>query len=69
LEQSESPLQVPPKLAKGITVVWVQPLLVCEVRYTEITPSGKVRHAVFQGLREDKPASEINLETDAHDAP
>ncbi|WP_132834225.1 non-homologous end-joining DNA ligase [Pseudomonas sp. 460] len=69
LEQPESPLQVPPKLAKGITVAWVAPQMVCEVKYTEITPNGKVRHAVFQGLREDKPASEISLETDAHDTP
>lgn len=69
LEQADSSLPVPPKLAKGITAVWVQPQLVCEVKYTEITPAGKVRHAVFLGLREDKPASEINLESDAHDAP
>ncbi|WP_057978009.1 MULTISPECIES: non-homologous end-joining DNA ligase [Pseudomonas] len=69
LEQADASLPVPPKLAKGITVAWVQPQLVCEVKYTEITPAGKVRHAVFLGLREDKPASEINLETDAHDSP
>lgn len=69
LEQTESPLQVPPKLSKGLTVVWVAAQLVCEVKYAEITPTGKARHAVFLGLREDKPASEINLETDAHDAP
>lgn len=69
LEQPESPLHVPPKLAKGINVAWVSPQMVCEVKYTEITPNGKVRHAVFLGLREDKPASEISLETDAHDAP
>lgn len=69
LEQTRSSLPVPPKLAKGLTVVWVQPQLVCEVKYAEITPAGKVRHAVFLGLREDKPASEINLETDVHDAP
>lgn len=69
LEQADSSLPVPPKLGKGITAVWVQPQLVCEVKYTEITPAGKVRHAVFLGLREDKPASEINLESDAHDAP
>lgn len=69
LEQVESPLTVPPTLSKGLTAVWVHPKLVCEVKYTEITPAGKVRHAVFLGLREDKPASEINLETDAHDVP
>lgn len=69
LEQADSSLPSPPKLTKDITAVWVKPQLVCEVKYTEITPTGRVRHAVFLGLREDKPASEINLETDTHDAP
>ncbi|EPA99324.1 non-homologous end-joining DNA ligase [Pseudomonas sp. G5(2012)] len=69
LEQADASLPLPPKLAKGLSAVWVQPQLVCEVKYTEITPAGRVRHAVFLGLREDKPASEISLETDAHDAP
>ncbi|WP_434676736.1 non-homologous end-joining DNA ligase [Pseudomonas sp. D3-10] len=69
LEQTESPLRVVPKPSKGLIVVWVAAQLVCEVKYTEITPTGKARHAVFLGLREDKPASEINLETDAHDEP
>ncbi|VVP31369.1 non-homologous end-joining DNA ligase [Pseudomonas fluorescens] len=68
LEQPETPLQVTPELAKGITVAWVAPLIVCEVKYTEITPNGRLRHAVFLGIREDKPASEITLET-AHDTP
>ena len=67
LEQSESALKSPPKLAKGIVVAWVEPLLVCEVKFTEITPAGKVRHAVFLGLREDKPASEVSLEMDTHE--
>lgn len=69
LEQAESPLQVSPRLSKGLTVVWVAAQLVCEVKYTEITPTGKARHAVFLGMREDKPAAEISLETDSHDAP
>jgi bifunctional non-homologous end joining protein LigD len=69
LIRDDPPLLVPPKLSKGITVTWVQPLLVCEVKFTEINDSGRVRHAVFLGLREDKLASEIDLETDAHDSP
>ena len=69
LEQTESPLSTQPKLAKGLTICWVAAHLVCEVKFAEITPSGKARHAVFIGLREDKPAPEINLETNAHDTP
>jgi bifunctional non-homologous end joining protein LigD len=69
LQQNKSPLVVPPKLAKGLTVVWVAAQLVCEVKYAEITLKGRARHGVFLGLREDKPASEVGLESDAQDAP
>ena len=40
--------------------VWLKPFLVCEVKYTELTPEGIMRHASFQGLREDKAAFELN---------
>ena len=42
--------------------VWLKPFLVCEVKYTELTPEGVMRHASFQGLREDKAAFELNTE-------
>jgi DNA ligase D-like protein (predicted ligase) len=41
---------------------WVEPRLVCEVQFTEITPGGQVRHPSFKGLREDKSAGEVKLE-------
>lgn len=44
-------------------VVWLQPFLVCEVKYTELTNEGVMRHASFQGLRDDKHADELNHET------
>lgn len=40
---------------------WVQPRLLAEVEYTEITPDGLIRHPSFKGLREDKPAAEVHL--------
>jgi bifunctional non-homologous end joining protein LigD len=39
---------------KGPGNVWVEPRLLCEVRYKEWTAEG-LRHAVFLRLREDKP--------------
>ena len=50
-------------------MVWLEPVLVCEVKYAEITPSGKVRHAVFQGMRDDKPAAGISLESSTPEQP
>ena len=38
---------------------WVKPRLVAEVSFAEWTPDGSVRHASYQGLREDKPAQAV----------
>jgi bifunctional non-homologous end joining protein LigD len=44
---------------------WVEPRLLAEVQYTEITPDGVVRHPSFKGLREDKNAADVRLEEEA----
>ena len=41
---------------------WVEPRLLAEVAFTEITPDGLVRHPSFKGLREDKDARLVRLE-------
>lgn len=46
----------------------VEPVLVCEVSFTEWTKDGSVRHPVFLGLREDKAPREILKETSAEEA-
>ena len=47
----------------GKETVWAKPSLVCEVKYTELTSEGVMRHPSFQGLREDKTIIDINNET------
>ena len=42
---------------------WVKPKLVAEVAFAEWTPDGHIRHASFQGEREDKPAKDIRRES------
>lgn len=37
---------------------WVEPRLVAQVRFTEWTADGKLRHPSFQGIREDKRPEE-----------
>lgn len=41
---------------------WVKPEVVCEIRYTEVTPDGVLRHPVYVRLRPDKNAIECTLE-------
>ncbi|HKW51032.1 MAG TPA: DNA ligase D, partial [Candidatus Eisenbacteria bacterium] len=42
---------------------WVEPKLACEVRFTEWTKDGGIRHPAFLGLRTDKRPDECRRET------
>lgn len=41
---------------------WVRPSLVVEAAFGEWTPDKRIRHAVFRGIRTDKPATMITRE-------
>ncbi len=40
-------------------IIWVKPDLVAEVQYPGWSGAGRIRHGVYLGLREDKPAAEV----------
>lgn len=42
--------------------VWVEPKLVCNIKFTERTRDGHMRHPVFLGLRADKDATSVTKE-------
>ncbi|OGD11863.1 MAG: DNA ligase D, partial [Candidatus Aminicenantes bacterium RBG_16_66_30] len=46
----------------NMPVTWVAPRLICEVKFSEWTSEGLMRHPVFMGLREDKSAREVERE-------
>jgi len=41
---------------------WLRPKLVAQISFTEWTSYGMLRHATFEGLRDDKDAREIMRE-------
>lgn len=59
LVQEKSPFTE--KIKTNMPVTWVKPELICEVKYSEITADGKLRHPVYLHLRGDKNINEINM--------
>jgi bifunctional non-homologous end joining protein LigD len=64
LEHDAAPFADPPRGAQARGVHWVKPRLVAEVRFSEWTGDGQLRHPVFQGLREDKDPAQVVHETE-----
>lgn len=60
LERKTSPFGAGPKPPKDTR--FVEPRLVAEIEFREMTNEGMLRHPAYKGLREDKPASEVELE-------
>jgi bifunctional non-homologous end joining protein LigD len=44
---------------------WVKPQLVAQVRFLEWTEDGRLRHAVYLGVRQDKNAKDVRRESGA----
>ncbi|MES2809258.1 MAG: DNA ligase D [Bacteroidota bacterium] len=49
----------------GAKPTWLKPELVAEVAFAEVTSDGVFRQASFKGMREDKKAKDVILETPA----
>src|SRR5207249_6305527 len=62
IEQAACPFTPTPPGSLGRHAHWVKPTLVAEVAFTEWTSDGKIRHPSFQGLRDDKPVSDVRRE-------
>ncbi len=64
LEVDKAPVEVPRADRKGAHCI--EPKLVAEIAFTEFTSEGILRHPSFLGLREDKPAGDVVVETPEH---
>jgi bifunctional non-homologous end joining protein LigD len=63
LGRKEPTVEAPRSEARGAH--WIEPRLVAEIAYTEMTRQGTLRHPSYLGLREDKKAEAIILESEA----
>jgi bifunctional non-homologous end joining protein LigD len=57
LKSAKSPF--PAKVKDEAVTTWVRPVLVAEVKFTEWTSSGEMRHPAYLGLRTDKRAEDV----------
>jgi bifunctional non-homologous end joining protein LigD len=57
---SQSPF--PHKVNVNAKAQWLKPKFVCEVKFSEWTAEGSMRHPVFLGLRNDKSPKEVKPE-------
>ena len=60
LKTAKSPF--PAKVKDEAVTTWVKPSLMAEVKFTEWTSSGEMRHPVYLGLRTDKRVEEVTRE-------
>jgi len=60
IERATPAVEVPGVMARGVH--WVTPQLVADVAFAEWTIDGLLRHATFQGLRDDKEMRDVRKE-------
>ncbi|MFQ6396648.1 hypothetical protein ACLMAJ_24690 [Nocardia sp. KC 131] len=61
VRRETSPLDDPPPAPVARTAWWVDPVLVADIEYREISGDGLLRHPSFRGIRTDKTPDEVGL--------
>jgi bifunctional non-homologous end joining protein LigD len=61
IKQDKPPFRDVPSKERGPSVKWVKPQLVAEIKFSSWTDAGYLRQPSFEGLREDKPATDVGI--------
>lgn len=62
LRRATPAFENPPRGHEAKAAQWVEPRLLAEISFTELTSDGRLRHPSFHGLREDKSARAVTRE-------
>ncbi|MEU3010092.1 hypothetical protein [Nocardia asteroides] len=61
IRREPTPLDDPAPASVRRAAWWVEPVLVVDVEYREVSGDGLLRHPSFRGIRTDKIAGEVGL--------
>ncbi|NTS43118.1 DNA ligase D [Flavisolibacter sp. BT320] len=67
LQTKVCPFARVPKIPAAVK--WVRPSLLCELKFTDVTKDGLLRHPVFLGLRPDKTLAQYNADENSVPVP
>jgi bifunctional non-homologous end joining protein LigD len=62
LKRATSPFKLAPKARKNERITWLEPELVAEIKFAELTEDNLLRHASYKGLQTDKNPKDIRRE-------
>ncbi|HZJ82245.1 MAG TPA: DNA ligase D [Clostridia bacterium] len=67
LKRLDSPFKIPPEERKDEKIVWLEPELVAEIKYSDFTKDNLLRQASYKRLRSDKNPRDIIKEKPSED--
>lgn len=62
LKRIKSPFKIEPRIRSNEKITWLEPRLVAEIKFAEMTKENLLRQASYKGIRTDKDPKEIKME-------
>lgn len=68
ITRDESPFSQEPPVKKDEKIIWLEPVLVAEIKFAQWTDENLLRQASFKGLRTDKDPKDVKREAEMAEA-